>query len=169
VRCPNEAGGLKVCQRNNPSRPACRIGVSLGSVGYFFVLAVVLGGCAAYGPADIRASQQRYVAAKSECVSRYSGSLTQQADCRTEAANSWVRPWYKYPDLMSYVQERRRGLAIEADHHEITHAEYYRQVAQAESYVAREENRRNKAANSPGPHESSPFAQAFGSITRLFP
>src|ERR1700679_149386 len=72
------------------------------------VVTLAVAGCAATPPGDVADAQQHYLAAKATCVSAYPRSLTQQAECRVHAANIYIRPYYRYGDLMTYVQARRQ-------------------------------------------------------------
>ena len=75
--------------------------------------------------------------------------MVAQSDCRAEAANAYIRPYYRYGDLMTWIQTKRRALAIEVDRHRMTRADFDRRMAQAERYVDREEERRKRAAREP--------------------
>lgn len=132
------------------------------------VMTVALAGCSASPQADLADAQHRYLAAKAECVAAYSRSLTQQAECRTHAANVYIRPYYRYGDLMTYVQDRRQELAIAADRHQISRTAYEHQVARAEAEVAREEDRRNRVAHTTTSYDSTPFTPVAAGFARLF-
>jgi hypothetical protein len=130
------------------------------------LLPLLLWGCAAPSPADKAAAKRHYLTAKNECVSRYPQSLTAQSDCRSRAADIYIRPVYKYGDLMSRAQEQRHALAVQADRHEITRGQYDRGVAESEAAVAREEDRRNaRAARS---RDEGPLDPLIESIASLF-
>jgi hypothetical protein len=109
-------------------------------------VALVLFGCTPPAPVNPAVAKNQYLAAKNECIARYKDSLTQQSDCRARAADLYIRPTYKYGDLMTRAQEQRRALAVRADRHEITRGEYERAVARSEAAVSREEDRRTAAA-----------------------
>jgi hypothetical protein len=108
-------------------------------------LLLVLGGCVSREE-QIAGGQQRYLAARTACVTEYPRSLVRQSECRTRAANEFIRPWYRYPDLMTFAQDKRMELAIKVDAGTMTRAEFDRQVAKAESAVDKEEARRNDGA-----------------------
>ena len=112
-------------------------------------------------------AKRMYLTAKNECVARYPSSLTLQSDCRSQAANAYVRPTYKYGDLMTRAQEQRRALAMRADRHEITRGEYNREVARSEAAISREEDRRN-ANERREAREGSPIDRMIGTVTRAF-
>jgi hypothetical protein len=121
--------------------PAC----SKSGACALLTVSLVISGCVSR-EAQITDGQQRYLVAKQACITAYPSSLVRQSDCRTQAANEFIRPWYRYPDLMTELQQKRRELAIKADAHEISHAEFDRLVARAERASDREEERRNLAA-----------------------
>jgi hypothetical protein len=117
-----------------------------------FLVPLLLLGCVAPVPINPIAAKTQYLAAKNECIARYPASLTLQSDCRAWAANFYIRPTYRYGDLMTLAQEQRRALAVRADRHEITRREYERAVARSEAAISREEDRRNAA-----PRRNSPL------------
>ena len=112
------------------------------------------------------AARRHYLAAKSACVTRYPDSLAEQSDCRSRAADLHIRPVYRYGDLMTRAQQRRRELAIQADRHETSRATYNREVARSEAAVAREENRRD--AVRAREREAGPLEPLVQSIADLF-
>jgi hypothetical protein len=113
------------------------------------VVPLVLWGCAApTPPISPQAAKRLYLAAKNDCVARYPDSLTAQSDCRARAANIYIRPTYHYGDLMTRAQEQRRALAVQADRHDITRAQFERGVARSEAAISREEDRRDALAQS---------------------
>jgi hypothetical protein len=112
------------------------------------VVPLVLWGCAAPTPISPLAAKRLYLVAKNDCVGRYPDSLTAQSDCRARAADRYIRPTYKYGDLMTRAQEQRRALAVQADRHEITRAQFERGVARSEAAISHEEDRRNAMAQS---------------------
>jgi hypothetical protein len=131
------------------------------------MLPVLVWGCAAPPPPmDAATAKRQYLAAKNACVARYPDSLTAQSDCRTRAADYYIRPTYKYGDLMTRAQEQRRELAVEADRHEITRRAYDRGVARSEAAISREEDRRN-ANGEPG-NNGWPFEPLVDGIANLF-
>ena len=130
------------------------------------VLALV--GCSASPEAGIAQAQHRYLAAKATCDENYSKSMVQQADCRTRAANAYVRPYYRYGDLMTFAQQQRRALAVQVDQHRMSLATYNRKIAQSEREVAKEEDRRNALAHVTSSYESTPFTPVVASFARLF-
>ncbi len=132
------------------------------------VVILALAGCAATPQADLADAQRHYLAAKAACISAYPRSLTQQAECRTQAGNTYIRPYYRYGDLMTYVQARRQELAEEADRHEISRATYEHQVARAEAEVAREEDRRNRTAGKTSSYDDAPVNNVAAGFARLF-
>jgi hypothetical protein len=126
------------------------------------VLGFAVVGCTASPDADIADAQQRYLAAKTKCVATYPKSLVLQSDCRTQAANTYIRPYYRYGDLMTRAQEQRRALAVKADRHQISNAAYDREVARSEKEVATEEDRRNSALHVGSSYEEpSMFSRVF--------
>jgi hypothetical protein len=131
----------------------------------FLALLPVLAGCGTPNPADKEAGRQRYLTARDECATRFRNSLVAQSDCRARAANLYIRPFYKYSDLMNRAQSQRRALAEEADDHHITRSSYERQVARSEAAISREEDRRNRLANSGG---SGPFARLVDGVADFF-
>jgi choline dehydrogenase-like flavoprotein len=112
-------------------------------------------------------AKEHYLAAKASCVAEYPNSLVSQSDCRAQAANTYIRPFYKYGDLMTRAQEQRRELAIKADRREITRKTYDRQIAQLETAIAREEDRRNNSSAHASASESNPFAGLFNAFAGL--
>jgi hypothetical protein len=107
------------------------------------VLPLLLWGCVEPPSINPAEAKHLYLAAKNECVARYPDSLTAQSDCRARAADYYIRPTYRYGDLMTRAQEQRRELAVKADRHEITRREYERAVARSEAAISHEEDRRN--------------------------
>jgi hypothetical protein len=91
-------------------------------------LIATLGGCTAARQQDSVEAKQRYLEAKARCVSQFPNSLVSQSDCRAQAANIYIRPYYRYGDLMTRAQEQRGELAAKADRHEISRRFYDRQV-----------------------------------------
>jgi hypothetical protein len=130
------------------------------------VLAVF--GCSAAPEGGIAQAQHRYLAAKAECDENYPKSMVQQADCRTRAANAYVRPYYRYGDLMTFAQQQRRALAVQVDQHKMSLATYNRKIAQSEREVAKEEDRRNARAHVTSSYDSTPFTPVVASFARLF-
>jgi hypothetical protein len=128
------------------------------------ILTVALGGCGGSREIDSATAKRNYLAAKDSCIAEYPNSLVSQSDCRARAANAYIRPFYKYGDLMTRAQEQRRELAAKADRHEITRRTYDRQVAQSEAAIAREEDRRNKLGDTTSTPEQGPFANLFNAI-----
>jgi hypothetical protein len=140
----------------DPSRIALRV---------LIVLPLVLAGCTEPSPADKAAAKRHYFEAKDACVAQFPESLTEQSDCRTRAANTYIRPTYKYGDLMTRAQEQRRALAVRADRHEITRAQYDRDVARSDAAISREEDRRNARSAS---GDDGPFTPLVEGISGLF-
>jgi hypothetical protein len=132
------------------------------------VMTLALAGCAATPQGDVAEAQQHYLAAKAECVSAWPRNLTQQAECRAHAANIYIRPYYRYGDLMTYVQARRQALAAQVDRHEIGRATYEHQVARAEAEVAREEDRRNRIDHVVSSYDDTPVNNVAAGFARLF-
>ena len=132
------------------------------------ILTLVLVGCGAPPQADLAEAQRRYIAAKAECDREYPRSLALQADCRTHAAHVYIRPYYRYGDLMDYAQNQRKVLAVKVDRHEISRANYDRQIALSEREVSREEDRRNRVTHTASSYESTPFTPVVATISRLF-
>jgi hypothetical protein len=130
------------------------------------VLALV--GCSASPDGGIAQAQHRYLAAKAECDENYSKSMVQQADCRTRAANAYVRPYFRYGDLMTLAQQQRRALAVQVDQHKMSMANYNRKLAQSEREIAKEEDRRNALAHVTSSYESTPFTPVLSTFARLF-
>jgi hypothetical protein len=108
-------------------------------------LPLLVAGCMAPTENGGVEARRDYLAAKARCEARYRHSLVALSDCRTVAANRYIRPWYRYGDLMTWIQVRRRMLAEKVDRHEMSRATYNREIAKAERQVSREENRRNAA------------------------
>jgi hypothetical protein len=108
--------------------------------------------------------------AKDDCVSRYADQLVAQSDCRTEAANEYIRPSYPYGDLITKAQVQRRALAERADAGQISREEYEHGVAASDAAISREEDRRNArrvvAVRRSGP--SDPLKDWAQSIAGLF-
>ncbi len=94
--------------------------------------------------------------------------MVQQADCRTRAANAYIRPYFRYGDLMTYAQQQRRVLAAQVDQHRISLGAYNRKIAQSERQVAKEEDRRNAQAHVTSSYESTPLTPVFSTFARLF-
>lgn len=132
------------------------------------VVTLALLGCSASPETGIAEAQHRYLTARAACDTEYPHSLEQRADCRTHAANAYVRPYYRYGDLMTFAQEERRALAVRVDRHEMTQADYDRQIARSEREVAREEDRRNRLAHTTSSYETTPFTPVLATMSRLF-
>jgi len=130
------------------------------------ILALV--GCTGSGDTGIADAQHRYLAAKAACDTDYPDSLAMQADCRTRAANQFIRPYYRYGDLMTYVQERRKALAIKVDQHHLSRRAYDRKIASAEREVSKEEDRRNQLAHTESSYQSTPFTPVTATFARIF-
>jgi hypothetical protein len=99
---------------------------------------------------------------------QHPGSLTQQADCRTQAADSYIRPYYRYGDLMTRAQQERRVLAVEADRHQISRATYNRDIAQSEKAISHAEDQRNQAAHTASSYVDAPDTSIGATLSRLF-
>jgi hypothetical protein len=130
------------------------------------VLAMV--GCSVSPEAGIAQAQHRYLVEKAACDENYPSSMVQQADCRTRAANAYVRPYFRYGDLMTYAQQQRRALAVQVDGHRLSMATYNRKIAQSEREVAKEEDRRNTLAHVTSSYETTPFTPVLSTFARLF-
>jgi hypothetical protein len=130
------------------------------------VLALV--GCGGSPEAGIAQAQHRYLAAKAVCDENYTKNMVQQADCRTRAANAYVRPYFRYGDLMTFAQQQRRALAVQVDQHRMSLATYNRKIAQSEREIAKEEDRRNALAHVTSSYESTPFTPVLSTFARLF-
>ncbi len=104
---------------------------------------LLLASCA--GPVEDPSvvAKQRYLAAKSACEFRFPAAIVQQSDCRTDAANAYIRPFYRYGDLMTRLQVLRREWAVKVDHGKLSRAAFARLVAREERAVDREETQRN--------------------------
>ncbi len=109
----------------------------------WIVLPLLLAACGGPREEGSVEGKKRYLAEKAGCEARYPNAMVQMSDCRAAAANAFIRPWYRYGDLMSWAQTKRRELALKLDRRQISRAEFDRQVARAEREVEREENRRN--------------------------
>lgn len=129
---------------------------------------VALAGCGSSPQVGIAEAQHRYLAAKATCDESYPRSLVQQADCRTRAANAYVRPYYRYGDLMTFAQRQRRALAVQVDQHTMSMATYNRKIAQSEREIAKEEDRRNARSHVTSSYESTPFTPVAARFARLF-
>jgi hypothetical protein len=132
------------------------------------VLTIALGGCGAFRENQSAAAKQQYLTAKADCVAEYPNSLVLQSDCRTRAADAYIRPFYRYGDLMTRAQEQRRALAVKADQHEISRKTYDHLIARSDAEIAREEDRRNHQASASAAAEVDPFAGLFDAIGGLF-
>jgi hypothetical protein len=132
------------------------------------LLTLALIGCSVSPEVDIATAQQRYQAARSRCFAAYPRSLVLQADCRTQAANTYVRPYYRYGDLMNRAQDQRRALAVKVDAHQMSKAAYDRAIARSERDIAREEERRNNLAHTATSYDAPRSASMFGGLTRIF-
>ncbi len=119
------------------------------------------------GAAQLSDAQRLYVAAKAACDREHRVSLADQADCRTHAANTYIRPYYRYGDLMSYAQDRRKSLAVEVDEHRISRGSYQRQMADAERYVSREEDRRNRLNHTDSSYEITPLTPVLVTAAKV--
>jgi hypothetical protein len=128
---------------------------------------LALAGCTASPGMGVAEAQHRYLTAKAACDMDYPDSFTAQADCRTHAANAYVRPYYRYGDLMTYVQQKRRWLAVKVDQHDMSRQNYDRQLADAEREVSREEDRRNRITHAASSYESTPFTPVVATFARL--
>jgi hypothetical protein len=127
-----------------------------------------LAGCGGSPQVGIAEAQHRYLAAKATCDENFPKSMVQQADCRTRAANAFVRPYYRYGDLMTFAQRQRRALAVQVDQHKMNMATYNRKIAQSEREIAKEEDRRNAQSHVTSSYESTPFTPVAASFARLF-
>ena len=107
---------------------------------------LILAGCTTPGEDPSVKARGRYLAAKAECEATYPDRFVAQSDCRTAAADQFIRPYYRYGDLMTRLQMTRRKLAADVDRHRLSPAAFARAVARAERESAREEQRRNEAA-----------------------
>jgi hypothetical protein len=138
------------------------------------VAAIALAGCSATpsssvsGSHDIAEAQRHYLTAKARCVAEYPRSLVAQSDCRTRAANAYIRPYYRYGDLMNQAQEERRALAMRVDVHQLSRRTFDRDVAQYERTIAREEDRRNKEAGVASSYSVTPFTPVIATMARIF-
>jgi len=128
------------------------------------LLTLAVGGCGGSRDIDSASAKQNYLAAKDTCLAAYPTSLVAQSDCRTRGANRYIRPFYKYGDLMTRAQEQRRDLAAKADRHQISRKTYDRQIAQSEAAIAHEEDRRDKLASTTPSPDSGPFAHLLNAI-----
>jgi hypothetical protein len=130
------------------------------------VLAVF--GCAAPPEVSLAQAKQIYLAAKAFCDENYPKSMVQHADCRTRAADAYIRPYYRYGDLMTLAQQQRRALAVQVDQHKMSLTTYNRKIAQSEREVGKEEDRRNAQAHVTSSYESTPLTPVVASFSRLF-
>jgi hypothetical protein len=119
-------------------------GIPRGLPAALLALPLALSACVSHEE-QVTTGKQRYLAAKAACVAAYRTSLVWQSDCRSNAANQYVRPWYRYPDLMNDLQGKRRVWAMQVDAGKMTRAQFDRLVARAERASDREEARRNRA------------------------
>jgi hypothetical protein len=129
---------------------------------------LALAACTSPPEGGIAQAQHRYLAAKAACDEDYPNSMVQQADCRTRAANTYIRPYFRYGDLMTYAQQQRRVLAAQVDQHRISLGTYNRKIAQSERQVAKEEDRRNAQAHVTSSYESTPLTPVASGFARLF-
>ena len=124
---------------------------------------LVLSACAVSPGFDSAEGKQRYLAARKDCATTYARSLTRQSDCMTQAADLYIRPFYRYPDLMTRAQSERRDLAAQADAHTISRKEYDRRMARSDAAISAEEDRRNAAGGQP-----SMFARTYQHVRSWF-
>jgi hypothetical protein len=129
---------------------------------------LALFGCSVPPEVSIADAKQQYLTAKAACDEEYPHSMVQQADCRTRAANTYIRPYYRWGDLMTQAQQQRRALAVKVDQHTISLSTYNRRIAQSEREVAKEEDRRNALAHVTSSYESTPFTPVMSGFARLF-
>ena len=134
----------------------------------FLCLCLTLGACGVPPVLDKVEAEKRYLVAKQECIARYPHSLALQSDCRATAADVFIRPHYRYGDLMTYAQGQRGRWARMVDRHEMSRQDYDRRMAQSEAAVSREEDRRNAAARTAHAHHNEPFTRLVGAFNRLF-
>jgi len=130
------------------------------------VLALV--GCTGSSETGLAEAQHRYLKAKAACDRDHPDSLATRADCRTHAANAFIRPYYRYGDLMTYVQDRRKALAVQVDQHQLSRRSYDLRVAEAERKVSKEEDRRNRLAHVDSSYQSTPFTPVAKTFARIF-
>jgi hypothetical protein len=133
------------------------------------LLVLAVAGCSVSSPeVSFEQAKHLYLAAKAQCDEFYPKTMVQQANCRTRAANAYIRPYYRYGDLMTYAQDKRQGLAAQVDQHKISRATYNRKIAQAEREVSKEEDRRNAQEHVTSSYESTPLTPVVASWARLF-
>jgi hypothetical protein len=123
----------------------------------------VLSACTLPPRFDSAEGKQRYLAARKDCAATFARSLTQQSDCMTRAADLYIRPFYRYPDLMTRAQTERHDLAVLADAHKISHKEYDRRMARSDAAISAEEDRRNTADAQP-----TTFARTWRTVKSWF-
>lgn len=131
----------------------------------FLAVLPILAACGGPPVANKEAGRQRYLTAKADCVAHFRSSLVAQSDCRSRAADLYIRPFYKYGDLMDRAQSQRRALAALADRHEISRPSYEREVARSEAAISREEDRRGRLATR---GDTGPFTHVLNGIAELF-
>jgi hypothetical protein len=132
------------------------------------VLTLALVACSVSPASDIADAQQRYRTARDRCIASYPDSLVLQSDCRAQAANIYIRPYYRYGDLMTWSQQTRSYFAGKVDRHEMSHAAYDRKIARTEREVAREEDARNALNHTASSYVDTPFTSMYGTLTRIF-
>jgi hypothetical protein len=132
------------------------------------LLVLALAGCSVSPEAGIADAKYRYLRAKDACDANFPHSMVQQADCHTRAANAYIRPYFRYGDLMTLAQQQRMALAIKVDQHAMSLATYNRRLAQSEREVAKEEDRRNRNLHTTSSFESTPFTPVVSGFARLF-
>jgi hypothetical protein len=118
-----------------------------------------LAGCAGNPLLDSAEGKRLYLVAKNACIARYPREMAAQSDCRARAADSYIRPYYRYGDLMTRAQTQRRALAERADRREISTRDYERLVARSDAAISREEDQRNAKAR-----ESVPLTGLSGPL-----
>src|SRR4051812_20383900 len=131
------------------------------------VAPLLLGGCGLARDARVADARKQFNAAVSDCVARYTKSLAQRADCRAQAANTYIRPFYPHGDLMTLLQAQRKALAIKVDRGQLSREDHDVQIAQAESAIRQEELRRNNAERGVSAQEAASTAQILGASANL--
>ena len=105
---------------------------------------------------------QQLQPAINQCKVQYPRSLAQQSDCVTAAEDTYMRPFYRYGDLLTLTQAQRKVIAAAIDNGQITVDDANLQLAKVRSALSQQEADRDNASGMVSAQQRAASAQMLG-------
>jgi hypothetical protein len=128
---------------------------------------IALTGCGLAQQAQMRESMQKLQPAIEQCRSQYPSSRAQQSDCVTVAEDTYMRPYYRYGDLLSLMQTQRKVLAVAIDDGQMSVDQGNLQLAKAKAELTQQQFERDNAAGLVSAQQRAASAQMLGASAAI--